>query len=124
MDDYLFTSSSNVGATFGILIWITIIVWTILCVILFFKVWKMCNDIKDLKNHILTDQNFSAKFKLLLEIGETEKAKELLLSRLLSNKELYYGFTDMGKVNKALSLYSEELKRCGYNIPGREKSVK
>ena len=30
------------------------IVWSILCLILFFKVWGMTNDVRDIKEHILS----------------------------------------------------------------------
>ena len=32
------------------------IVWSILCIILFFKIWGMTNDVKEIKDHLLYSQ--------------------------------------------------------------------
>ena len=34
--------------TFGGIIVVISIVWSILCIILFFKIWKMCNDVSNI----------------------------------------------------------------------------
>ena len=36
---------------------VAIIVWGILCIILFFKVWIMCNDVRKIRNHLLERQS-------------------------------------------------------------------
>ena len=36
------------GAFFGIILIVLGIVWTVFCVVLFIKVWGMCNDVKEI----------------------------------------------------------------------------
>lgn len=36
------------GAFFGLIFGVLGIAWTVLCLILFFKVWGMCNDVKSI----------------------------------------------------------------------------
>ena len=52
------------------------IIWWILCLILLFKVWGMCNDIHKIKNQIDRTDDISTRIDFLLRIGEKEKAKE------------------------------------------------
>ena len=58
------------------LIYIISIIWWILCIVLFFKVWGMCNDVRKIKNQIDRNDDYSTKIDFLLRIGEKEKAKE------------------------------------------------
>lgn len=100
------------------------IVAAILGIILFFKVWGMCNNVRDIKKQLIQDRDFAAKYKFLMGIGEKERAKELLINRILSNKEMFSGLYDITideKINKVYERYGEELKQCGYTIPVEEK---
>ena len=45
------------GAIFGLIIMALGLAWTVLCLILFFKVWGMCNDVRNILE-ILKTRNF------------------------------------------------------------------
>ena len=47
----------GVSAGFGFFIIFMGILWFLLCVILFFKVWGMTNDIKEIRNKYLKDED-------------------------------------------------------------------
>lgn len=54
------------------------LVYTILCIILFFKIWGMCNDVRELKNHFIkqsTTQHFTPNTNPIVEdvfeVGQT-----------------------------------------------------
>lgn len=44
------TTILGLGAGFSIFIIFLGILWFLLCVILFFKIWGMTNDVRDIKN--------------------------------------------------------------------------
>lgn len=39
-----------------VFVWILGVVWSVLCIILFIKVWVMTNDVKDIKNYLCSSQ--------------------------------------------------------------------
>ena len=43
------------ASPFDILYAILLIIWSVLCFVLFFKIWGMTNDIKDIKTFLLKD---------------------------------------------------------------------
>ena len=44
-----------------VIVWILGIVWSILCIILFFKVWGMCNNVKRLTDRLCDDLPYNQK---------------------------------------------------------------
>jgi len=53
------------------------IVWTVLCLILFFKIWGMTNDVRLIKNHMLgIGTGFIKNESELLKAGDIAKVVE------------------------------------------------
>ena len=95
--------------------WVTfvgflMIVWGILEIILFFKIWGMTNDIKALKqDHFIQTTN---------EISKSQLANDIRKNLLLG---------DIDKVKKALLMnFADEIKHSYWNLPtqGYEKDEK
>ena len=84
---------------------IIIIVFAVLQIILFFKVWGMTNDVKDLKNKLESKKgnasNWSKDFALKMTINQKEQAKEILYKEILSSK----AFAELIRSNTAAEAY-------------------
>ena len=84
-----------------ILIAVASIIWCILCIILFFKVWGMCNDVRVLKKDHFCETQFDTKEDMAsylrknLVLGNMENVKRILLQNFIDNVE--YGFTELKK---------------------------
>ena len=95
---------------------IYIILW-ILCVVLLYKVWVMCNDVRKIKNQIDRNDDYSTKIDFLLRIGEKEKAKELLINSVLSNDTIFGSTsTPVERIEEICQLYKDEFERLGIEI--------
>ena len=84
---------------FSVLIAIVSIVWGVLSIILFFKVWEMTNDIKEIKNKFLYDtlpnqqkvkelKSFTVNGKDLDEgdvVVEAATGREIIIKSILSD---------------------------------------
>ena len=93
------------------------IVWTVLCLILFFKVWGMCNDVSKIKRQLDRNDDFSTKIDFLLNIGEKEKAKEIFLSRILSDDSIFNTTsTPVEKMEELYNKYADEFENLGIKI--------
>lgn len=84
------------------LIIILSIVWSILCLILFFKIWAMTNDVNELKNYLvkkeddsISDKDIAMRIKHLYFSGLEDDAYKLLNSfvfkKLSKLKSAYKG---------------------------------
>lgn len=101
----------------GPFIYFISIIWWILCLILLFKVWGMCNDIHKIKNQIDRNDDFGTRIDFLLRIGEKEKAKELLINQILSNEKIFnYTSTPVEKIEEICQLYKDELETLGIEV--------
>ena len=91
------------------------IVWAILCLVLFFKMWGMCNDVSKIRKHFNQDVDFDSVFNFLIRTGEKEKAKDLLFDRILSNMTIFDKdllINSETRIQKAAKLYENELHYC------------
>lgn len=72
---------------------IIVIVFGILQIILFFKVWSMTNDVRSIKGQM---SNSEYSFRRYMLLGEKEKAynlvKDTLVKRLIEKYETYGGW--------------------------------
>lgn len=95
--DYGYSSS-----TFEMPVWFTfmgivMIVWGILEIILFFKIWGMTNDVKALKKDHFCETVFETKAGMArylrknLVLGNMENVKKTLLKNFIDNVEHGYG---------------------------------
>ena len=77
----------------------------------------MCNDVRKIKNHIDGNDDFSTKFDFLVRIGEKEKAKEILINRILSNETIFSSTsTPVEKIETICQLYKDELETLGIEV--------
>ena len=98
-------------------VYIISILWWILCVILLFKVWGMCNDVNKIKNQIDRNDDFSTRIDFLLRIGEKEKAKEILINRILSDETIFNTTsTPVEKIEDICVHYKDELEKLGIQV--------
>lgn len=97
------------------------IIFGILSLILFFKVWGMCNNVKKIKEHLIQVDNIEDKLSFLMSIKDKEKAKEMLISNILSNNNIFYGkyFSIEYKLQKIKELYGDALKSIGITLPDK-----
>ena len=64
------------------------LVWSILCLILFFKVWGMTNDVKELKNKICGVEKNTDEPKDDIVILEAESGDNPLIGKIVKYKRL------------------------------------
>ncbi len=89
--------SSSSADTILIIVDIVLIVFGILNIILFFKIWGMTNNVSELKEHLtrpqfLHEDDTDKKMRWLLLKGDTTAAEELLLSHfaeIIEEKYIY-----------------------------------
>lgn len=69
---------------------IILLVFAVLQIILFFKIWGMTNDVKELKNNQRSKEvdtnGWSKDFALKITLNQKEQAKEILYKEILSSK--------------------------------------
>jgi hypothetical protein len=93
------------------------IIWWILCLILLYKIWGMCNDVRKIKNQIDRNDDFSTRIDFLLRIGEKEKAKEILINRILSDERIFNTTsTPVEKIEEICQRYKDELETLGIEV--------
>ena len=63
------------------LLTVLFIIFGILQIILFFKLWVMTNDISKLRDHFFPVSDFSYNMRKLLLLGDKEKARELIINK-------------------------------------------
>ena len=116
-----YSSSSNSGwLTF---LGIVLLIWGVLQIILFFKVWGMTNDIKALKKDHFNEGTFETNTSLArylrknLVLGNMDNVKRILLQDFIDNVESAYGelraygyVTDDEGNEKYVSLKEQNLK--------------
>ena len=93
---------------------IVIIVFGILQIILFFKLWGMTNNVKKIRESFLTGADGLSPAKIEFAIGNIEKAKELISTNTmkLSDVASMVGFSD--------SLYFSRVFKKTTGIPPKE----
>ncbi len=98
------------------------IIWWVLCIILFFKIWRACNDIRKIKNQIDRNDDFNTRIDFLMRIGEKEKAKEIFIAKILSDDSIFNTTsTPVEKMEELFNKYQDEFKRLGITMPQKEE---
>lgn len=93
---FAYYSSSSFDNEFGLL-GIIVLIWGVLQIILFFKVWGMTNNIKALKKDHFNETVFESKADMAkylrnnLVLGNKEDVKKILLKNFIDNVEHGYG---------------------------------
>ena len=99
------------------------IVWGILEIILFFKVWGMTNDVSALKKDHFNETVFESKEQMArylrrnLVLGNTENVKRTLLKNFIDNVEHGYG-------ELKTEGYEKDEKGDDHWVSFREKNLK
>ena len=106
----------------GTVYYLLSIAWWVLCLILFFKIWGMCNDVSKIKQQINQNDDFSTKIDFLLRIGEKEKAKEIFLAKILSDESVFNtSSTPVEKIEELYHKYQVEFEQLGIKITEKEE---
>lgn len=95
-------------------------VFGILSLVLFFKVWGMCNNVERIEKRITPKGNVAAQFYFMLSIGEKEKAKEILFNQILSDQDIFYdhsNFTYRQILAEIKETYGDALQKLDIKLP-------
>ena len=104
-------------------IFIVMVIWGILEIILFFKIWGMTDDIRALKNDYFNEKNFAtqgqieASLRKNLVLGDIEKVKKTILKNFIDDVE-----TAFGKMKS--SDYEKDEKGAYVLVNYKEKNLK
>ena len=108
------------GVLLSIIIWGIYLTVAFFVIVLLYKLWFMCKDVSSIKKQLVKNYDIETTIDFLLRIGEKEKAKELLLNRILTNESIFNRETEMTqdeKIEHVFRVYEEELKKLGYDVP-------
>ena len=104
----------------SIILWGIYLAVAFFVIVLLYKLWFMCNDVSSIKKQLVKNYDIETTIEFLLRIGEKEKAKELLLNRILTNESIFNREAEMTqdeKIKHVFRVYEEELKKLGYDVP-------
>lgn len=104
----------------SIILWGIYLAVAFFVIVLLYKLWFMCNDVSSIKKQLVKNYDIETTIEFLLRIGEKEKAKELLLNRILTNESIFNHEAEMThdeKIEHVFRIYEEELKKLGYDVP-------
>ena len=97
-----------------------VLVFAFFFFVLLYKLWHMCNDVSGIKKQLVKNDDIETTIEFLLRIGEREKARDLLLDRIFTNKSIFSPEAEMTqeeKIEHVFRIYEEELKKLGYDVP-------
>lgn len=123
-DDYGTTDTA--GSNWLTFLMIILFVWGILEVILFFKVWGMTNNVKDMKKHLVRS-NKRDEFRKFRLLGQKEKAAEALIEVFLDSMIVYIHSEDYDpsrNIEQEISELENQLSQFGVKIPKEIKALK
>ena len=97
-----------------------LIISAILQIVILICFFILCSNVGKIKKHLIQSSDFTSKFKFLMEIGEKEKAREILIDRILANNYIFNTetrWTAEEKIQKCYQMYAEEFTALGFNLP-------
>ena len=108
------------------------LVFAVLQIILFFKIWGMTNDVKELKNNQRSTSHWSKDFALKITLNQKEQAKEILYKEILSSKafaELMrastgneaYRLSVIEKINKEYAIFLKAIGEPSFTVDYQNK---
>ena len=104
----------------SIILWGIYLAVAFFVIVLLYKLWFMCNDVSSIKKQLVKNYDIETTIEFLLRIGEKEKARDLLLDRILTNESIFNREAEMTqdeKIENVFRVYEEELKKLGYDVP-------
>lgn len=94
---------------------IIVIVFGVLQIILFFKIWGMTNDVKELAGKTNGKKNIITNARKALLVGDKDKAAEILTEGLLSDLTDYANgkYNGYNGTKDILNKYKERFEKIG-----------
>ena len=95
------------------------IISTIIQIILIVCFFILCLDVSKIRKRLTRQYDFESRFNFLISIGEKEKAKDLLLERIITNDNIFNEHIQLSselRANRAAKLYAKELEALGIDI--------
>ena len=94
--------------------------WTVLCIVLFFKIWKMTNNINEIKRHI-ANEHIENSFQFLYANGKYDDIYEKLnacIYRELEKKVWQYNDSSFSKFrDEVINRHQPFYKKINREIP-------
>lgn len=104
---------------------IILLVFGVLQIILFFKIWAMTNDVTKITKKLQCDKDKTWSVRRALLCGDKELAKKELVNCIINDFELFgdggYGFNS---VEDIISKYKPAFKQLEIEIPENLKNIK
>lgn len=104
---------------------IVLLVFGVLQIILFFKVWGMTNDVNKITSKLQCEKDSTWNVRRALLYGDKELAKKELMNCIISDFEKFgdggYGFI---QVEDIIAKYEPAFKQLGMDIPENLKNIK
>lgn len=99
---------------------IALIIGAILEIIILICFFILCSNVSKIRKHLIQNDDFEAKFKFLVKMNEKEKAKEILIDRILSNDDIFNIGINLPaevKAQQPFNVYADEFAALGINAP-------
>lgn len=104
---------------------IVLLIFGVLQIILFFKIWGMTNDVNRITKKLQCEKDKTWNVRRALLYGDQELAKRELMDCIISDFEKFgdggYGFNC---VEDIISKYEPAFKQLGMEIPDNLKAIK
>lgn len=104
---------------------IVLLIFGVLQIILFFKMWGMTNDVNRITKKLQCEKDKTWNVRRALLYGDQELAKRELMDCIISDFEKFgdggYGFNC---VEDIISKYEPAFKQLGMEIPDNLKAIK
>lgn len=100
---------------------IIIIVFGVLQIILFFKMWGMTNDVGNINSKLHEAKDENKEYELLMISGKDEAVYQILTNKLSKDiHEAYQSFSESyyeKEVKRLLEIYKSKFQKIGKEIP-------
>lgn len=100
---------------------IIIIVFGILQIILFFKMWGMTNDVDNINSKLHESKDENKEYELLMINGKNEAIYQILTNKLSKDiHEAYHSFSESyyeKEVERLLEVYKPKFQKNGKRFP-------
>lgn len=104
---------------------IVLLVFGVLQIILFFKMWGMTNNMSKIAKKLQCEKDRTWNVRRALLIGDKDLAKKELLNCIVSDFELFgengYGFNSVGDI---IAKYEPAFKQLEMEIPENLRNIK
>lgn len=105
---------------------IIVLVFGVLQIILFFKLWGMTNNVRKLTEHFAIGSDYASigdKVRLAKMQGRTKEQIQTLLAENMAN-EIIEGYNKAGGVEDTVKKWEQIFKNAGIDMPDHLKQIK